>query len=72
MYIYILLYTFLHCFDHSLERRILKHSLVSPFIVDVHLNPIIHQVVLAGFAVDPPKTEQSDAQNSVFRNSTGL
>jgi hypothetical protein len=33
---------------------------------------VIHRVVLAGFAVEPPKTEQSDAQNSVFRNSAGL
>jgi hypothetical protein len=33
---------------------------------------VIHQVALAGFADEPPKTEQSDAQNSVFRNSAGL
>jgi hypothetical protein len=33
---------------------------------------VIDRVVLTGFAVEPPKTEQSDAQNSVFRNSAGL
>jgi hypothetical protein len=33
---------------------------------------VIHRVVLAGFTVEPRKTEQLDAQNSVFKNSVGL
>jgi hypothetical protein len=33
---------------------------------------VIHLVVLVGFEDEPPETEQSDAQKSVFTNSAGL
>ena len=36
------------------------------------MDPVVHPVALAGLAVEMPKTEQSIAQNSVFRSSAGL
>jgi hypothetical protein len=36
------------------------------------IGDVIHRVVQVGFEDEPPETEQSDAQKSVFTNSAGL